>query len=188
MPATFLWQCPFIYLLTFSIPCLPQQMNIHFSILKLMDQFVFKNHVFNNMICYKNKHFTNKLHKAKHQFLQLKSFQHVTVHFPPSLTWVPQCLLYHCDHQQWRVKKKKKYSSASSATALVVHPCGGTGAEHAQSHYLAFVTFPSRSQLRCTASLPTHSFALIKLKRKIKFLGCHISKSYSHPESILKPI
>lgn len=107
MPATFLWQCPFIYLLTFSIPCLPQQMNIHFSILKLMDQFVFKNHVFNNMICYKNKHFTNKLHKAKHQFLQLKSFQHVTVHFPPSLTWVPQCLLYHCDHQQWRVKKKK---------------------------------------------------------------------------------
>lgn len=160
-----------------------------------MDQFVFfKNHVFNNMICYKNKHFTNKLHKAKHQFLQLKSFQHVTVYFPPSLTWVPQCLLYHCDHQQWRVKKtEKEYSSASSATALVVRrlrvqPCGGTGAEHAQSHYLAFVTFPSRSQLRCTASLPTYSSALIKLKQKTKFLGCHIFKSYSHPESVLKPI
>lgn len=119
-----------------------------------MDQFVvFKNHVFNNMICYKNKHFTNKLHKAKHQFLQLKSFQHVTVYFPPSLTWVPQCLLYLCDHQ-WRGKKKKKKkkrkrnSSAFSATALIVHHlqmqlCGGTGAEHAQSHYLAFVTFPS---------------------------------------------
>lgn len=74
-----------------------------------MDQFVvFKNHVFNNMICYKNKHFTNKLHKAKHQFLQLKSFQHVTVYFPPSLTWVPQCLLYLCDHQQRRGKKKEQ--------------------------------------------------------------------------------
>lgn len=59
------------------------------------------------MICYKNKHFTNKLHKAKHQFLQLKSFQHVTVYFPPSLTWVPQCLLYLCDHHQWRKKKKR---------------------------------------------------------------------------------
>lgn len=38
------------------------------------------------MICYKNKPSTKKLHKAKHQFLQLKSFQHVS--FSP--TQAPQ--------------------------------------------------------------------------------------------------
>lgn len=77
-------------------------MNIHFSTIQLMDQFVvFKNHVFNNMICYKNKHFTNKLHKAKHQFLQLKKASSMLqFYFPPSLTWVPQWLLYLCDHHQ----------------------------------------------------------------------------------------
>lgn len=95
--------------LHFSYPASPNRWISTSQILKLMDQFVvFKNHVFNNMICYKNKHFTNKLHKAKHQFLQLKSFQHVTVYFPPSLTWVPQCLLYLCDHQQRRGKKKEQ--------------------------------------------------------------------------------
>lgn len=175
MPATILWQCLFKYPSAYiSISCLPQQMNVHFSNIKLMDQFVvFKNHVFNNMICYKNKHFTNKLHKAKHQFLQLKSFQHVTVYFPPSLTWVPQCLLYLCDHHQRERKKEKRKKgicSASSATTLAVHHlrmqwCGGTAAEHTQNHYPALVRFPSRSHPRCAASLPTHASALMKLKQ-----------------------
>lgn len=41
MPATILWQCPFKYPSAYIfISCLPQQMNIHFSNIKLVDQFV----------------------------------------------------------------------------------------------------------------------------------------------------
>lgn len=49
-------------------------------------------------------------------FYSSKSFQHVTVSFPPSLTWVPQGLLYLCDHHQWREFFKKKREKKGKKT------------------------------------------------------------------------
>lgn len=60
-------------------------------------------------------------------FYSSKSFQHVTVSFPPSLTWLPQGLLYLWDRHQWREfkkkrgkKRKKPHEFQISAAALAV--------------------------------------------------------------------
>lgn len=96
-------------------------------------------------------------------FYSSKSFQHVTVSFPPSLTWVPQGLLYLCDHHQWReffLKKREKKGKNPMNSRFLALPwrclsCAGTGAERAQSWHLALVG---------AASLPSLSSAWRKLK------------------------